>query len=449
MIFKKNLYIKGMDVKQNKNKRILALVAPIAIGVTLCACGGSEVAGGGPSGTEAGNAITAQIFIANAPAANARVKLVEQNSLDGNGYIATANENGFVTIKEIPIGNYTMEASLNESSVQLPVSVQNLDDTVELGKQTLQKSVYIGGNVSDFITDSTSEKFKNATGFVKFRGLDHSAIISNGKFEVLGLPAGKLSMVILPSGTKHDTLDVSIKVSAGDSLTTLKPQDTIPPTPVSKNERLLIDDFEDGDFFHSLAKEYTNFMFGGGQWAINTNPAIVNIDTLPGSFKITPVATYIPFGGSPFTAVIQDDGNGGKEVHFTIEFPDTSAYKQASAIVKVDIGNSGVSYDLSPIDSIAFEAWGQGSTDFVIIDATLKDVDASLGVAAFTIGKTSIELTQEKKKLKFALADILPNEEKRKSVTTMGLVFHSDAELHFDNLEFIGKDLLNIWKSKE
>ena len=438
-----------MDVKQNKNKRILALVAPIAIGVTLCACGGSEVAGGGPSGTEAGNAITAQIFIANAPAANARVKLVEQNSLDGNGYIATANENGFVTIKEIPIGNYTMEASLNESSVQLPVSVQNLDDTVELGKQTLQKSVYIGGNVSDFITDSTSEKFKNATGFVKFRGLDHSAIISNGKFEVLGLPAGKLSMVILPSGTKHDTLDVSIKVSAGDSLTTLKPQDTIPPTPVSKNERLLIDDFEDGDFFHSLAKEYTNFMFGGGQWAINTNPAIVNIDTLPGSFKITPVATYIPFGGSPFTAVIQDDGNGGKEVHFTIEFPDTSAYKQASAIVKVDIGNSGVSYDLSPIDSIAFEAWGQGSTDFVIIDATLKDVDASLGVAAFTIGKTSIELTQEKKKLKFALADILPNEEKRKSVTTMGLVFHSDAELHFDNLEFIGKDLLNIWKSKE
>ncbi|MBR2091810.1 MAG: carboxypeptidase regulatory-like domain-containing protein [Fibrobacter sp.] len=449
MIFKKKLYIKGMDVKQNKNRSALALIASFAIGFSLCACGSENVAGGGPSGTEAGNAITAQIFIANAPAANARVKLVEQNSLDGNGYIATANENGFVTIKEIPIGNYTMEASLNESSVQLPVSVQNLDDTVELGKQTLQKSVYIGGNVSDFITDSTSEKFKNATGFVKFRGLDHSAIISNGKFEVLGLPAGKLSMVILPSGTKHDTLDVSIKVSAGDSLTTLKPQDTIPPTPVSKNERLLIDDFEDGDFFHSLAKEYTNFMFGGGQWAINTNPAIVNIDTLPGSFKITPVATYIPFGGSPFTAVIQDDGNGGKEVHFTIEFPDTSAYKQASAIVKVDIGNSGVSYDLSPIDSIAFEAWGQGSTDFVIIDATLKDVDASLGVAAFTIGKTSIELTQEKKKLKFALADILPNEEKRKSVTTMGLVFHSDAELHFDNLEFIGKDLLNIWKSKE
>ena len=81
MIFKKKLYIKGMELKQNKTRRILTLIAPIAIGFSLCACGGSDnVAGGGPSGTEAGNAITAQILIANAPAANARVKLVEHNS---------------------------------------------------------------------------------------------------------------------------------------------------------------------------------------------------------------------------------------------------------------------------------------------------------------------------------------------------------------------------------
>lgn len=432
-----------MDLKQN-NRRMISLIAPLAIGFSLCACGSDNVAGGGPSGTEAGNAITAQILIANAPAANARVKLVEHNSLDGQGYTATADSNGFVSIENVAIGNYTMEASLDESALalQLPVDVKDTVSDVELGQQNLQKSVFIGGSITDFI-DDTTESIKNMNGYVKFRGLDHSAAITNGKFEIFGLPAGHLNMVIIPAETA-DTVKVSVETDAGDSITTLKPK-----TPEPEKETLLIDDFEDGDFYHRLAPEYTNFIFGGGQWAINTNPAIVNIDTLPGSFKIIPVATYTPFGGSPFTAVIQDDGNGGKEVHFTIEFPDTSAYKQASAIVKVDIGNSGVSYDLSPIDSIAFEAWGQGTADFVIIDATLKDVDASLGGAAFTIGKTSIELTQEKKKLKFALADILPNEEKRKSVTTMGLVFHSDAELHFDNLEFIGKDLLNIWKSKE
>lgn len=433
-----------MDLKQNNNRRMISLIAPLAIGFSLCACGSDNVAGGGPSGTEAGNAITAQILIANAPAANARVKLVEHNSLDGQGYTATADSNGFVSIEHVAVGNYTMEATLDESALalQLPVDVKDTVSDVELGQQNLQKSVFIGGSITDFI-GNTDESIKNMNGFVKFRGLDHSAAITNGKFEIFGLPAGHLNMVIIPAETA-DTVKVSVETDAGDSVTTLKPN-----TPEPEKETLLIDDFEDGDFYHRLAPEYTNFMFGGGQWAINTDPAIVNIDTLPGSFKITPVATYTPFGGSPFTAVIQDDGNGGKEVHFTIEFPDTSAYKQASAIVKVDIGNSGVSYDLSPIDTIAFEAWGQGTADFVIIDATLKDVDASLGGAAFTIGKTPMELTQEKKKYKFALADIVPNEETRKSATTIGLVFHSDAELHFDNLEFIGNDLLNIWKSNK
>jgi hypothetical protein len=445
MIFKKKLYIKGMELKQNNNRRLISLIAPLAIGFSLCACGGSEVAGGGPSGTEAGNAITAQILIANAPAANARVKLVEHNSLDGQGYTATTNDSGYVTIENVAVGNYTMEASLDESALalQLPVDVKDTVSDVALGQQNLQKSVFIGGSIADFIGDTT-ESLKNMNGFVKFRGLDHSAAITNGKFEIFGLPAGHLNMVIIPTETA-DTVKVSVETDAGDSVTTLKPT-----APESENETLLIDDFEDGDFYHRLAPEYTNFIFGsfGGQWAINTDPVFINDSSNPASFTITPAASYANFG-SPFVAVIQDDGNGGKEVHFTIEFPDTSTYKQASAIVKVDIGNSGVSYDLTPIDTIAFEAWGQGTAVFVIIDATLKDVDASLGGAAFTIGKTSMELTQEKKKYKFALADIVPNEETRKSATTMGLVFHSDAELHFDNLEFIGNDLLNIWKSKE
>lgn len=434
-----------MELKQNNNRRLISLIAPLAIGFSLCACGGSEVAGGGPSGTEAGNAITAQILIANAPAANARVKLVEHNSLDGQGYTATTNDSGYVTIENVAVGNYTMEASLDESALalQLPVDVKDTVSDVALGQQNLQKSVFIGGSIADFIGDTT-ESLKNMNGFVKFRGLDHSAAITNGKFEIFGLPAGHLNMVIIPTETA-DTVKVSVETDAGDSVTTLKPT-----APESENETLLIDDFEDGDFYHRLAPEYTNFIFGsfGGQWAINTDPVFINDSSNPASFTITPAASYANFG-SPFVAVIQDDGNGGKEVHFTIEFPDTSAYKQASAIVKVDIGNSGVSYDLTPIDTIAFEAWGQGTAVFVIIDATLKDVDASLGGAAFTIGKISMELTQEKKKYKFALADIVPNEETRKSATTMGLVFHSDAELHFDNLEFIGNDLLNIWKSKE
>jgi hypothetical protein len=445
MILKKKIYIKGMDLKQNKNRRILTLIAPIAIGFSLCACGSENVAGGGPSGTEAGNAITAQILIADAPAANARVKLVEQASLDGQGYIATANENGVVTIENVAVGNYTLEANFNESAIQLPVSVQNLNDTVALGKQTLQRAVYVGGSIENFITDSTSDKFKNMTGYVKFRGLDHAAIVTNGKFEVFGLPAGKLDMVILPSGTKHDTVDVAFKAAAGDSLTTLKPktqppQDTTKKDTVQKNMTLLIEDFEDGDNHNLLAPEYTSGGFGGS-WALSFNPSYVFFNITP---ELTPQTAF-----NPFLAVIQDDGNGGKEVYFEAGFPDTSVYKQQYLCFGMNIGNLGWSYDLSSVDSIAFDAWGKGSGEIQISDENRKVQNTSSAVPVYTAGKYPIELTEKKKRYKIAFADILPKEEDRKSVSTLAIVFHADVELHFDNLEFIGKDLMDIWKTKE
>ena len=446
MICKKKIYIKGMDVKQNRTRRILALIAPLAIGFSLCACG-TEVAGGGPSGTEAGNAITAQIYIADAPAANARVKLVEQASLDGNGFIATANENGVVIIKEVPIGDYTMEAILNESSVQLPVSVQNLDDTVELGKQTLQKSVYIGGSVSDFITDSTSENFKNATGFVKFRGLDHSAIISNGKFEAFGLPAGKLDMVILPNA-KHDTVNVSIKAKAGDSLTTLKPktqpqpQDTAKKDTAQKNNTLLIDDFEDGDNIHLLASEIPYFNYSMGSWNLTTATLSQAMSpfspSIPDSEKIAVYPEWpADLNGHPFKLVIQDSKEGGKEVHVTFDFPDTASYP-LYAVITMSIGNYGYSYDLSSVDSIAFDAWGSGETEI--------QITSNPHYVSKTSGTLPVTLPKNKTKLKYAWADLVPSEEDRKSVTTITFAFHDDAEIHLDNVEFIGKDLMNIWK---
>ncbi len=434
-----------MDLKQNRNRRILTLIAPIAIGFSLCACGSENVAGGGPSGTEAGNAITAQIVIADAPAANARVKLVEQTSLDGQGYIATANENGVVTIENVAVGNYTLEASFNESAIQLPVSVQNLSDTVALGKQTLQRAVYVGGSIENFITDSTSDKFKNMTGYVKFRGLDHAAAVTNGKFEVFGLPAGKLDMVILPTGTKHDTVDVAFKAAAGDSLTTLKPktqppQDTTKKDTVQKNMTLLIEDFEDGDNHNLLASEYTIGGYGG-MWSLTSNPNFMFFNITP---ELTPQTAL-----NPFLALIQDDGNGGKEAHFTATFPDTALYKQQWVCFGMNIGNIGWSYDLSSVDSIAFDAWGKGSGEIQISDDNRKVTDTSSPIPVYTAGKFPIELSEKKKTYKLALADILPKEEDRKSVSTLAIVFHADVELHFDNLKFIGKDLLDIWKQQQ
>ncbi|OWV20968.1 carboxypeptidase-like regulatory domain-containing protein [Fibrobacter sp. UWB3] len=440
MIFKKKLYIKGMDLKQNNNRRLISLIAPLAIGFSLCACGGSEVAGGGPSGTEAGNAITAQILIANAPAANARVKLVEHNSLDGQGYTATTNDSGYVTIENVAIGNYTMEASLDESALalQLPVDVKDTVSDVALGQQNLQKSVFIGGSIADFI-GNTDESIKNMNGFVKFRGLDHSAAITNGKFEIFGLPAGHLNMVIIPTETA-DTVKVSVETDAGDSVTTLKLQDSIPPTPVSKNERLLIDDFDDGDNIHSYAPE--NIIgYNAYSWLLltttlaNTNPFAV-VD----SIKVYPEYNPADFiGKHPFIAVIQDADDGGKQVNVKFDFPETSIGDTAPfAFVKLYFKGVYDITDLSMVDSVAFDAWGTGNAEIQILDE-------ANGV---TLTAYPITLPKSKAKLQYAWADLLPNEEDRKKVSSFSIVFHDDGELHLDNFELIGQDLLDIWKQE-
>jgi hypothetical protein len=438
MILRKKLYIKGMELKQNKTKRVLTLIAPLAIGFSLCACGGSDVAGGGPSGTEAGNAITAQILIANAPAANARVKLVEHNSLNGieDGYTAIANDSGFITIEKVPVGNYTMEATLNESAVQWPVDIKDTVNEVNLGAHSLQKSVYIGGSVANFFADSISENFKNMTGVLKFRGLDHSATIKDGKFEVKGLPAGTLNMVFIPANAT-DTVYVPITTDAGDSITTLKPQDSIPE---NKNETLLIDDFEDGDNLHLYGSNFKSYILdpSGGWTLLATNygsNAKVNI---------YPEYNASENSGHPFLVVIQGDENGGNEVNVNFDFPD-SADSSFVAIIMLYIGKQYTTYDLSSVDSIAFNAWGQGEAEIQVIDETRKD---STMYYSYTSGKYPFTLPKTKERLKFAWADIVPKAEDRKRVTTISIVFHDDAKLHFDNLEFIGKDLLNIWKQQ-
>ena len=95
--------------------------------------------------------------------------------------------------------------------------------------------------------------------------------------------------------------------------------------------------------------------------------------------------------------------------------------------------------DLSMVDSVAFDAWGTG-------DAEIQILDEANGV---TLTAYPITLPQSKEKLQYAWADLLPNEEDRKKVTSFSIVFHNDGELHFDNFELIGQNLQDIWKSKE
>ena len=115
----KNMYLS--NVQKDFSTFGLGLIA-LTTAAMLSACSDSDkTAGGGPSGTEAGNAITAQITVAGQPAAFARVKLSESESLDASeSEFAEADSNGKIVFENVAEGTYTLEAKLATSKRLAP-----------------------------------------------------------------------------------------------------------------------------------------------------------------------------------------------------------------------------------------------------------------------------------------------------------------------------------------
>ena len=139
----------------------------------LSACGDIKTAGGGPSGSEAGNAITAQIMTAKSePAAFARVKLMDSESLDGEGaYEAETDKDGIVTIPDVAAGDYVLEAKLDGEALQQSVKKES-DKGVNLGEKTLKSTATVKGDVGD----------SAANGVVKVRVNHIGQIVSVGEY---------------------------------------------------------------------------------------------------------------------------------------------------------------------------------------------------------------------------------------------------------------------------
>ena len=118
----KNLYFWDVLSKNPANMAKCAAYSLLALtfGLGLSACGETKTAGGGPSGTEAGNAITAQILTADkTPAALARVRLMDSEDLDSEkAYSAETDKKGKVVIEGVADGDYTLEATLDGGALQ-------------------------------------------------------------------------------------------------------------------------------------------------------------------------------------------------------------------------------------------------------------------------------------------------------------------------------------------
>ena len=384
----------------------------MAIG--MIACSDSEkTAGGGPSGTEAGNAITAQIMVAGEPAAYARVKLTESESLDAaDSEFTQADEKGFVTFENVSDGNYTLEARHDGMALQREVPVEG--KSLDLGSNMLDRMVSVSGSVSS-----------DGDGVVKVRGMSHSAKVKDGKFSMDSLPAGPLSLVFIPAKEGRDTSSTYMKVVAGESSTA--------STFAEESRALLLDDFQDSNYQNRFMPAHT---WDGGWWYFNYSAENVTPD-------------FITEDGKHLFALEDEDGNIMAHVEATFgETVEDSTGKVVWpwATVGIELGKSdkALCNDISSVDSIAFRAKGEGAIVFGLVDETQEKEDQLIAQYELTLGK-------DWKRFSVPLAEIIDPRFSYNCVNQLVWNFKPNNEekavkFWLDDIELTGGKRLSIWK---
>jgi hypothetical protein len=395
------------------HKKISIPLAGLAA-IGMIACSDSEkTAGGGPSGTEAGNAITAQIMVAGEPAAYARVKLTESESLDAaDSEYTQADKDGFVTFENVSDGIYTLEARHDGMALQKEVPVEG--KSLDLGKSKLEKMVSISGSVSS-----------GEDGVVKVRGMAHSAKVKNGKFSMDSLPAGPLSLVFIPGKEGRDTSSTYMKVVAGESSTA--------STFAEESRALLLDDFQDSNYQNRFMPAHT---WDGGWWYFSYSEDNVTPD-------------FITDDGKHRFTLENEDGNIVAHVAATFGeiVKDSSGDSQWPwATVGIELGKSDKSLcnDISSVDSIAFRAKGEGAIVFGLVDETQKKEDQLIAQYELTLG-------EDWERFSVPLAKILDPRFSYECVNQLVWNFKPNNEeqtvtFWLDDVELTGGKRLSIWK---
>ena len=388
-------------------------ILALSMGLGLSACGETKTAGGGPSGTEAGNAITAQILTADkSPAALARVRLMDSEGLDGEkAYSAETDKDGKVVIEGVADGDYTLEAKLGGEALQIPVKIAG--ESVDLGKDNLKKMATVSGFVGD----------KSSKGTVKVRGLEHSAKVVDGNFTLDSLPAGVLSLVFISDAKDSDTSSTYLKVEAG--------KESKSSTFADESRALLLDDFQDSNYQNRFMPART---YDGGWWFFSYSEENVTPSYIVGDNHIF---TLEDIDGNIVAHVAAEMGNVVKDSAGEAHWP--------WATVGIELGKSdkSICYDISSVDSVAFRIKGKGSIVFAV-------VDANLSLEKQKIAQYEHALPEDWERISVPLADILNDQYSYKCVNQLDWDFKATTEdnvvdFWLDDIELIGGNRLSIW----
>ena len=363
----------------------------------------SDVAGGGPSGTEAGNAITAQILRKDfSPAAAARVFVMPSNSLEGLEDVALAtaltDKEGRFTVKNLPMGRYTVEVSDVSGALQFKAEVDD-STSYDRGHDTLRAFSAIEGSVG----------FESA-GIIKFQGTRHRRPVdAKGFFSFDSLPSGFASLVFMPS---EETLPYFSYGNLSPGFV------TTPSTFAAEKEHLLLADFEGLNTQHRYAPYVGD---STGWWYLVSHEGIsleFGDSLLSGYPLVKEESQYIAFSFTVSPEVLNPWVNFG-----------------------IQIGGNESTYDLNGLDSIAFKTKGSGTVILQLLGA-----EASVGLE--DIGdwpQLPIDLPEKWTRIAVPISELAPSSEQLKEVRLVAWVFTAKADFSLDDVEFIGISKEEIW----
>ena len=413
------LYLWGMQTKNPARMAKYAMCSLLALsfglGLSACGDGGTKTAGGGPSGSEAGNAITAEILTADkVPAALARVRLMDSEGLDcDKAYSAQTDKKGSVTIEGVADGDYTLEASLEGEALQIPVKVSGKD--VDLGSDNLKKMATVSGSVGD----------PSANGTVKVRGMEHSAKVVDGSFTLDSLPEGTISLVFISDEKSKDTSSTYLKVVAGEKSES--------STFAEESRALLLDDFQDSNYQNRFMPAHT---YDGGWWyfsysELNVTPTVITDDKYHRFVLENEDGNIVAHVAAEYGGIVEDS---------------TGALIWPWSMIGIELGKSDKTLcnDISSVDSIAFRARGEGVVEFGLVDETQEKDDQLIARYELTLG-------EEWNRFSVPLAEILNPKFSYKCVNQLTWNFKPNNDENtisfwLDDIELIGGNRLSIWE---
>lgn len=408
-LFKK-MYLSGVQKTISTFGLGLAAISTVAV---LSACSGNDkTAGGGPSGTEAGNAITAQITVAGHPAAAVKVILSESESLESEKANATETDSdGIVVFENVSDGAYTLEATMGDKALQKEVVVEGKD--VDL-KGDLETTVSISGSAPE------------RNGKVKVRGMSHEAEVVDGKFTLDDLPPGPISLVFIPDDNRADTSCTYMKVIAGEP--------SKPSTFAEESRALLLDDFQDSNYQNRFMPAHT---YDGGWWYFNYSDANVTPDFITDD------------GEHRFSLETEESGNIAAHVAATFgeKFEDstgTVVWPWATVGIELGKSNKALCNDISSVDTVAFKTKGVGAIVFGVIDETQEPGNQIIAQSEFT-------LDTNWSRFAIPLKNILDPQFSYTCVNQLVWNFKPNneektVEFWLDDIELTGGKRLSIWK---